>query len=1108
MLNLILGGCGTGKSTRLTERIGQDLAAGRNVLVLVPEQFSFEEEKRLYKALGASAFNRLQTWSFATLSRHILRLCGESFRSEHYANDHEKLVFLYQAVRTVAARGELQVLSRRSGAADFVGTMLSLIVKLRKAGVTAERLHEASAALPDRLREKTADIAVILLEYERILSAHELYDSLTDLAEAACRADVQGFFKGTHIYIDEFDSFTGDQYSMLDVMLAQAENVTAAIRTDEPDAKLSPIFEGGNRTCRALLRMAKEDHRIPVSTERCTEYLRSPHADLCAVSTRILRPNTGRAEYGGHIHILEASDPTAEAEYICASICAMLAEDPSLRCRDIAVAVRSLDAYGSVLERAMERYALPYHISSASPVQHTELMRYFLSLLALLADGSWDTELILRCMKNPFSAYDPVEVSMLEHFCFTWGIEGEDWLAKFYDAETGLTERAEPFGGETLERTRSHFVEKIQSLTAACSGKTVREVCAVLYRHLCSRQEARKDYLAALDPLKQREFTTLWNMLMEILDTVVSCCGGQVLELTELLELLRMMIGSSTFSVPPQTLDSIQIVEAQTARLSSPAVVFVPGVNEGVFPGEIQLSGMFTRQELEELEKQEIVISRMFFELYSDERLLVHKLFSAPSRHLYLSYPAMDAAGEAVRPSLVIRQLAAMFPEARDMFIREHEIPVSFYIRTPAATYFHFVRRLRSGDPAVPAIRELLLSDPLYAERIRKLSETSLLPEHHVTPDRMQELLGSRMRLSPSGIEDFHKCPFWYFCRRCLKLYVPEQNSFSYSNAGNFAHYCLEQILRRYDLHKFAALTQEELLAEIRSLSEEFSVQNFSAAVRRDGRFQLNYRMSGMSLLKVLQHMQNEMKDGRFVPVGFEVSVGDDGEESTIPPLTLRDGDICCIGKIDRVDHCQDGENAYLRVVDYKTGNRAFEPEKLASGLDMQMLIYLFALEQSGLYPDAVSSGVLYMPSGQPDQGHYSDRDKNAAPDEILGDYYRMKGLLLEDAAPLMEPELQSGHSSVLDDTAGTLYSVDREQMDKLRRHVEDTICHMADTLRQGEIAPDPYLNLPCAYCGCSDLCGIVRRPPQKLTKEARRDAIESVFGAEEKENEKEEDSE
>ncbi|MBE6848329.1 MAG: hypothetical protein E7502_00265 [Ruminococcus sp.] len=1101
MLNCILGGCGTGKSTRLMERMVQDIAAGRTVLVLVPEQFSFEEEKRLYRAMGAQAFNRLQTCSFATLSRSIFKECGENLRTAAYAGDQEKLVFLYQAVRSVAARGDLQALQRRSDSADFIDRMLSLIVKLRKAGVTSEKLHDAAAALPDRLREKTADIAVILLEYERILREHNLYDSLTDLSEAALRADVHGYFKGKSIYIDEFDSFTGDQYAMLDVMLSQAESITAAIRTDEPDAKLSPIFEGGNRTYRALVRMAQEK-RLPVQSERCTEFLRTFHPDLCAVSSQILRPVTRPADYAGHVHIIETTDPTAEAEYICATIVKQLSEDSSLHCRDIAVAVKSLSAYGSVLEHAMQRYELPYHISFPSPVQYTELMRYVLSLLAVLARETLDTQDLLRLMKNPFFGYSAVDVSMLEHFCFTWGIDGQDWLTPFWDAQSGCTERAEPFGGEVLEQTRLDVTERIAALRSACVGQDVRTICTALCVHLNDRQAENAAYLDGLDTLRRREFTTVWNMLMDILDTIVSSCGGQKMELFEFAELLGMLISNTTFAVPPQTLDSVQIVEAQTARLSSPSIVFVMGVNEGVFPGDIQLGGMFTRQELEELEKQDIVISRMFFELYSDERLVIHKLFSAPAHQLYLTCPAINTAGERVHPSMVIRQIQAMFAGAPELTVAADALPISYFVRTPASAYFHFVRALRTDDPSLPAIRQILEEHPLYASRMQKLTTLTGLSDHHVSSDRMKRLLGSRLTFSPSGIEDFYKCPFWYFLRRCLRLYVPEENRFSDANAGNFAHYCLEQILRKYDMAAFTALTADELLAEIRGLSAQFSADNFSDAVRRDGRFQFNYRMSGMGLLQVLQHMQNEMRSGTFVPVGFEVVVHDEAHEGTVPPYTLRDGKVRCIGKIDRVDVSMNENESYLRVVDYKTGERAFAPEKLARGLDMQMLIYLFALEQSGLYPSAQSGGVLYMPSGQPEQKHYSERDEQTAPEDVLNDYYHMKGLLLEAAAPLMEPEVQEGYTPVLDAQNSKLFSVDAEQMVKLREHVERKICEMADALQNGDISPDPYLNLPCSYCGCSDLCGRECQKPESMNKAQKQAAIAEVFGEETTETE------
>ncbi len=1093
------------------QRIQKDIACGSDVLVLVPEQFSFEEEKKLYDFLGAEAFNQLHTFSFVTLSKHILRLYGKNARAEHYVNDREKLIFLHMAVQNALQHGELLSLTSRNTTSEFLEQLLSLLVKIRKAGVTSQKLCEVSQNLPVLLREKTSDIAMILLEYDRILEAHGLYDSLTDLTEAAAIANIQNFFKGKTIYIDEFDSFTGDQYDMLDVILAQADHVTAAIRTDEPNARISPVFEGGNRTFRALMKIARSDYRIPVETEFCDAYLRSEHSDLAAVSTKILRPQTVKAEYGGHVHIMEAHDPISEAEYIGATICRLLAEDASLRCSDIAVAVKSLDEYGSVLERALARYELPYHISSANPVMHTELMRYFLTLLALLADGTWDTDTILRYLKNPFSAHPQVTVSMLEHFCFTWSIAQEDWLVPFYAEDSENRQRAEPFGGEALETIRKNFVAEIQTLSEVCKGQTVRTVCKELYRHLCRKQALHRERFEAMEVLEQREFTTLWNMLMEIMDTVVSCCGEQTMDFSELREIFGLMIAGSSFSVPPQTLDAIQIVEAQTARLNAPKIVFVPGVVEDAFPGEIKLGGMFTRKELEELSENGITISRMFFELYSDERLIVHKLFSAPTQQLYLSYPCVNNSGEAVQPSMVIRQTCAMFSEETDLLLHEQDIPLTYFVRTPAAAYFHFVRNMQRDDAEVASIQQILAQHPLYAARIEKLVTADTAPIGNVQPETMQKLLGDTLILSASKIETYFECPFRYYCKHCLKLYLPEKIDFSSRNLGNLAHFCFEQILRKYDLEAFTALTAAQLQAEINQLSELFSAQNLSDAVCRDSRFRLNYHMAGRGLLKVLQHMQKELRDGQFMPIGFEVEMGTaaDTDSSLIPPLRLRDGAIQCIGKIDRVDLCEQDAQSFLRVVDYKTGERAFAPEKLARGLDMQMLIYLFALKRSGAYPNTESGGVLYMPSGQLNLKYYHEREdkKTKETAEILDEYYRMKGLLLDTAAGYMEPEITASHIPVLDrkENDSSLYTVSPAQMERLEHHVMDKICEMHDGLHEGNIAPDPYLNIPCGYCKYTDLCGVEIQKPKSLLKAEMDAAIASVF--EEKKQDEEEEN-
>ncbi len=1101
MLTLILGGCGTGKSTRLMEQIRQEAEAGKEVLVLVPEQFSFEEEKKLYSFLGPMLFNRIHTFSFTTLSRHILQLYGSAARTERYAGEQEKLLYLYQAVCRTRENGSLQILGRQADSSEFIHSLLGLLTKIRKAGVTAQQLLDTAQLLPEQLAEKTMDIGHILYEYDRILTGHDAYDGLTDLTEAAAIANIQDFFAGKQIYLDEFDSFTGDQYLMLDVMIGYAEHVTAAIRTDELDVRLSPIFEGGNQTRRQLRRIASKDHHVEIEETFCESYCRSQHEDLKAVSTQILRSTVKASAYSGHVQLAEALDPAGEAEWISASICRMLSEDHTLHCQDIAIAVKSMEQYGMLLTRSLERYALPYFKSEAKPILHMDLVQHLLALLSLLEAEDFETDTVLQYLKTPFSGYDPVTVSMLEQYCFTWGVEQDSWLEPFWEEGSESEERSKEFGGRKLEELRICFVKEISALRKGCQNRDVRTVCTQLYHHLSGKYQQFSKTIQTWSTLRQQEFVTLWNLLMEMLDTVVQCLGDEQLSFHALHKLFVMLCQNCNFSTPPQTLDAIQIVEAQSARLDSPRIVFVPGVIENDFPGEIHLGGVFSQRELELLDEKGISLSRMFFELYSDERLIVNKILSAPTEQLCLSYPLCNAAGECVKPSLAIAQICRMFPDA-PLLTKAHGLPLRWYAWTYASAYYHFVRNLHLDTQETASLYELLKQDPFYAAKVKRLVQETAEPEHTVSPLLMQQFLGEKLTLSPSAIETFYQCPYQYFSQYCLHLYVPQKRELSSLNLGNFAHYCLEQLLRHYPAEEFAVLGEEQLRHEIRELSARFSAQAFSDTVRRDSRFQLNYHMAGRGLLQLLLHMQKEMRNSEFVPVGFEVSISE--QEGALSPLTLRNGAISCMGKIDRIDRCDTPSGSIYRVVDYKTGTKLFSPEKLASGLDMQMLIYLFALQEQEAYNGASPGGVLYMPSGQLKLKHYGERSSNAhSADEILDNFYCMRGLLQEKAASHMEPEVAGSCIPVLSGREkDVLFSVNELQMEQLHNHVLERIEHMADQLYAGNIAPNPYLNYPCRYCSCSDLCRRTIQPVETLSKEERQAALAQVFGIEKEDEE------
>ena len=97
-------------------------------------------------------------------------------------------------------------------------------------------------------------------------------------------------------------------------------------------------------------------------------------------------------------------------------------------------------------------------------------------------------------------------------------------------------------------------------------------------------------------------------------------------------------------------------------------------------------------------------------------------------------------------------------------------------------------------------------------------------------------------------------------------------------------------------------------------------------------------------------------------------------------------------GKIDRVDDCEDGDEIYVKVMDYKTGSKAFDMVALYHGLQMQLMVYLNAAvkweKEQHPEKEIVPAGVFYYRIQDPFCGgtEGKGRGRNAALKELKPD--------------------------------------------------------------------------------------------------------------------------
>ncbi|MBP3379655.1 MAG: exodeoxyribonuclease V subunit gamma [Ruminococcus sp.] len=1085
MVEFIIGSSGTGKTTEMIERIKSFSEQGKEQIVLVPEQYSTEFDKKLYFSIGAKAFNRLLSLSFSSLARQLFQIYGEPERKGEYADEMARLIVIYQAVEAAAASpGQLPFFGKRCRQSGFSEEILELVSDMKRSGLKPLELTQKAELMEPRLRDKTRDVAEIYYEYEAIMESYGFKDNLENIREAAKIANLHRYFQGKSVYLDEFESFTADQMDMMKCIFSAAENVTITLRTDDVNGERFTLFETVNATYQTLSRICREMN-IPVKLTKMTESRRFVHEDLMYLSRRIMRNLTNEPENAPdaeHIRVFEARDMYNEAEFVCAEIKRLIHRDKSLRYKDIAVISNDISVYGEVLKAAFARFDIPYFMSIERPVSHTAVMAYFTALLELLTARRFKSEQIFRLLKCGLSGYELTDISCLENYCYRWSIEGRMWESEF----TGDGDES-----EDPEKMRKELIRPLMTLKMKLREEnTAVEICGLLYGYL--KDNGVEQNLALLmDRLIKEdrdndaaELKRLWGCLMDILDSVADTLKGEILPFREVADIMRSMIGRIKYSLPPQTIDAVTAASARTARLSAPKIIFVMGASEGDLPNQVNVHGIFSEGEKQKLMPLGIDISRPLTDLIASERLIVYKALSTASERLYLTYPLSDLSGNAKYRAQVIEEIREMFGKEyfdREMLVTESRLGTDFYAVTYHAAYYHYMQDRAENTTAAASVGKALFSDPKYKRRIQAAeNRRNGAVEYRIDRAIMERLKSFEpFYISATAAESYNKCHFMYFCERVLRLQMPEKIQLDNRIAGDLSHSCFYSLIGNNRKSDFISMSYEDITREIDKQAEKYRSENLGGDFAKTPRFELTFNKIKERITAAFLHTQQALMVSDFVPDRFEFTP----RKSAGVVIDFAGGkQLLFSGFVDRSDVCTVNDKKYLRIVDYKSSPKAINEKTLAAGVNLQMLLYLFACTEKGaVYEGYAPAGVLYSPMMIKKLELEASKDSSfnsSAVDSSL----KTSGLLIDNITVLKAMEHDGKGRFIpakINSTDGCISKnssvIAENSMDGLRNFVYGSLADTAESIYSGNMEAVPLIqgnSLPCEYCRYGNICG------------------------------------
>ncbi len=1123
MLQLLLGRSGTGKTRRVLEELTH-LARQQDaptLVLLVPEQFSFESERTLLEALGPRLAGRIRVLSFTRLAETVFREVGGL--AGRQMDDATRALLMSQALEQVS---EQLVLYRRQAASpDYIQSVLSLLSECKQCAITPHQLEEVSAGLDGTLQKKTAELALILDAYEA-LAAQSHLDPLDSLTLLADRLPESRLLDGALVYVDSFKGFTGQELRVLGGVMSKAARTTVALCADgiEDSSGGYGLFSPVIRTASRLRSLAYE-RGVPVAkpillTEN--RRARSEALRLLEEGAFAPRPRTSE-EPADAVTIVPCGDIYEECAWTARRIRRLLRED-GLRCRDIAVVARNLPAYEGLLDVALEEAGIPYYMDKREDILTDPLITLVLSALRAAVDG-WDTEELLRLMKTGLlPGFTADRIAVLENYLYMWRIRGNKWKQPWDWNPLGLSVRQDEASQQLLAELnawRKEIAAPLERLQADLCGSekpTGRRFAGAVYRYLQAirADEAVRGQVTRLEEAGEHALAEraarLWDVLMELLDRFAAALADIRLSPNRHLELFRLVAGVTDLGSIPQSLDAVQVGCADRMRFSAPAVVFILGANEGVFPAYPASSGILSDNERRQLIAAGLPMADASDWQAVEERFFAYTALSAPSDRLFISFLQGNAAGESLTPSSLVELVGRILPQAPMANVR-----VASEMESAPDAFTYMAERTLRPTPESAAIRRIFEEQEAYRPRISAMERAAAGRPAAFTDEQLAaRFFGDDMRLSPSRVEKYHLCRFAYFCQYGLKAKVRRPADLDAAEFGTLAHYVMETQLRAYvrDKTDYAALSKEQVTADAEQRVRDYVDAVMGGTENKPQRFAWLLTRLIRTCGSLLWQVVRELAQSQFVPVAFELSIGrpeEEGGEYVKPlVLTLPDGaSIQVHGQVDRVDVFEKDGVSYVRVVDYKTGHKEFRLSEVVEGINLQMLIYILSICQNGgphigdkpavpLREDSPiqPAGVLYLPAKLPVVRVGRDADDEVTEKERTK-AMRMNGLLLDnpeivrameaDAAGLFIPaRIGSGGKYLAGSSVASL-----RQFGLLKERIEKLLCEMAATLRRGDVAALPAAGSvdACAWCDYRAVCG--HEPDSPVRRIAEKDADE-----------------
>lgn len=801
----VLGRAGAGKTRfcvdSLLAQLRQD--SDSRLILLVPEQASFQMERLLVLRAPGHGFCRAEVLSFSRLATRVLAETGAT--PDLLDRGRRQLALRAVALRDPALLAPFGRAARTDG---FFADLDRVIESLLREGLPPEALRAAAERAGDEgLHARALAIAGLYAGYLSWLGPDRL-DPNQRLACLRQRLEEASWLRGARIWVDGFAGFTGEELATLAALARRCASMHVTLLMDGVPDDAAPainddldLFARTRRTGRQLRRLfesagVKLDPPVilaPDPPPRFAAEAALAGLERCLSATPGAAPatSTSRAATGDDtsgaapLRVMPFATHREEIEHAARWIRRVVVEAKgTVRFRDFALIARDLEPFAETVADVFEQYEIPYFLDRRRSMRSHAVSRVVSAVLDA-AIGDLSPDAAIRLLRSGLLRAPGGACEQLENAVRRSELRGlATWRSPDWSFLPELRGRSEPPRWRAVRRTVADGLAPLRDLARSAAAPASRwaETIHRSLRRLGVRGRLER-WIGAARRDKRWEAAELhrlaWDHLCAVLDGIHAVLGDEPMAAAAVRSLIEGSLREMTLGLAPPTMDQVLVSSIERSRHPDIQFAWLMAFNDGVFPARPAGDALLSADDRDRLAEAGFTGLASAREDVLGERLLAYIALTRASRGLVISYARRGLEGEELSPSPLLEDVLACGaarvcepdqdapPVSLPQFVRAYRaLAAGAGAASTAARCKALRERLEAHDRLGRRVATLLSDEPVRRAP-RAVGNYREPPAAASAKDSTERAI---WRCSAKELNAYLHCPFQHFARWGLAL--------------------------------------------------------------------------------------------------------------------------------------------------------------------------------------------------------------------------------------------------------------------------------------------------------------------------------------------------